>query len=187
MLLYHGSKTGNIKELQPHLSNHKLPLVYFSQKRENVLMYLSNAVEKFCKQNGLILDSYYTWASYGFDGDGKLCVSEYYPNATEETYGGVSGYIYTVQTDNVTPQKDIPFAYVSDKPVKVCDCFFVPDAYEEILKAEKQGLLTILRYEQMGQKAKQWIQKTITDEYNGATLADYKYFLENKFDFLKSH
>ncbi len=185
MLLFHGSKTAGIGVLKPSVSNHNVPLVYFSQKRENTLVYLSNAVEKFCKQNGHFYDRYYTWASYGFDKDGKLRVEEYYPNATEETYGGVSGYIYTVQTELVTAQKDIPFAFVSEYPVKVCDCEFVPDAYEAILKAEKDGLISILRYNRLGQKGQQWLRKTITAEYNGEISDDYKYFLENKFDFLK--
>ncbi len=187
MILFHGSQTPNIKVLKPNVSNHKLPLVYFSQKRENTLVYLSNAVEKLCRKVGRLFDSYYTWASYGFDGSGKLRVEEYYPNATKETYSGVSGYIYTVNTANVSPQKDIPYAFVSEKPVEVCGCEFVPDAYEAILQAEKDGLLSILRYEQLTEKAKMSLQKAITAEYNGDISPDYKYFLENKFDFLKSH
>lgn len=186
MILFHGSKTPNIKVLKPNVSNHKLPLVYFSQKRENTLVYLSNAIEKLCRQNGRLFDKYYTWASYGFDSNGKLRVEEYYPNATEETYGGESGYIYTVKTEKVTPQKDIPYAFVSENPVEVCGCEFVPDAYEAILQAEKQGLLSILRYEQLTEKHKIALQKTITAEYNGDISPDYKYFLESKFDFLKS-
>ncbi len=187
MVLYHGSKTAGIDVLKPSVSNHKMPLVYFFEKRENTLVYLSNAVEKFCRQNGRFFDKYYTWASYGFSANGKLRLEEYYPNATEETYGGVSGYIYTVDTDLVTPQKDIPFAFVSQAPVEVCGCEFVPDAYREILKAEKLGLIEILRYEQLGAKGLEWVQKTIKAEYERDIPDDYRYFLENKFDFLKTH
>lgn len=48
-MYYHASRTGNIKKLEPRISNHGIPLVYFSTKPENTLVYLSNAVEKFCK------------------------------------------------------------------------------------------------------------------------------------------
>lgn len=44
-MLYHASPTGGLTVLTPHVSNHGHPLVYFSNKRENVLVYLSNAVE----------------------------------------------------------------------------------------------------------------------------------------------
>lgn len=50
MTFYHASNTANIKTLEPRVSNHNTPLIYFSDKRENVLVYLSNAVEKLCKE-----------------------------------------------------------------------------------------------------------------------------------------
>jgi len=43
-MYYHASQTANIKVLEPRISNHNIPLIYFSTKRENVLVYLSNAV-----------------------------------------------------------------------------------------------------------------------------------------------
>ena len=53
-MFYHVSKTADIKVLEPRISNHNLPLVYFSTKRENVLVYLSNAIEKYCKETGYV-------------------------------------------------------------------------------------------------------------------------------------
>ena len=44
-MLYHASPIGGLTELRPHISNHGIPLLYFSQKRENTFVYLSNAVE----------------------------------------------------------------------------------------------------------------------------------------------
>ena len=46
MSFYHASSVKNINELEPRVSNHNIPLIYFSNKRENVLVYLSNAIEK---------------------------------------------------------------------------------------------------------------------------------------------
>ena len=50
MTFFHASQTKNIKILKSNISNHNIPLIYFSDKRENVLVYLSNAIEKFCKE-----------------------------------------------------------------------------------------------------------------------------------------
>ena len=48
-MYYHASPVEGIRQLEPRVSNHSVPLVYFSKKRENVLVYLSNAVEKYCQ------------------------------------------------------------------------------------------------------------------------------------------
>jgi len=72
-MYYHASKTSGIITLKPHVSNHGASLIYLSTKRENVLVYLSNAVEKHCKQVGFEHNgAYRKWASYGFTKDGIL-------------------------------------------------------------------------------------------------------------------
>ena len=48
-MYYHASNVKGIEIIEPRVSNHGIPLIYFSKKRENVLVYLSNAVEKYCK------------------------------------------------------------------------------------------------------------------------------------------
>ena len=58
-MFYHASQTAGIKTLKPRISNHDKPLVYFSSKRENTLVYLSNAVEKFCHETGISHDGPY--------------------------------------------------------------------------------------------------------------------------------
>lgn len=76
MLYYHASQIGGIEVLEPRVSNHNAPLIYFSTKRENVLVYLSNAVEKYCKETGFPhSDKWHKWASYGFDANGILTLS----------------------------------------------------------------------------------------------------------------
>ena len=173
------------KILKPNISNHNIPLIYFSDKRENVLVYLSNAIEKFCKEKHFKFEGFWhKWGPYGFDKDGKLCLEEYYPNALKETYSGVEGYIYSC--DNISTYKElnihIPNAYISDRPTKVEHCEYVSDAYYEVIKAEQEGLITICRYDEFIKKRKEWLQKTIRDEFANSLLApDYRFFLENKF------
>lgn len=183
-MYFHASSVEGITVLQPKISNHQTPLVYFSKKRENVLVYLSNAVEKFCKESGFeYAGVWQKWASYGFDKDKIQRIEEYYPNALEETYKGVSGFIYSAENvEDCGFETGIPFAAVSQKPVPVCACEYIKDAYEEILSAEKQGLLRIVRYEEMSDKMKEWLYKTVKDEYkNASDHPEYRFFLESKF------
>ena len=55
-MFYHASQIEGITTLEPRVSNHDIPLVYFSTKRENVLGFLSNAIGKYCKDSGFIYD-----------------------------------------------------------------------------------------------------------------------------------
>ena len=184
-MFYHASQTKYIEVLEPHVSNHNKPLVYFSSKRENVLVYLSNAVEKYCKEHNFIYEgSYSKWGPYGFDEDGTIRIEEYYPNALIDTYKGVSGFIYKVNNlPNGKSMNDIPNAFISDIPVKVDECEYVKDAYQEILKAEVGGLVRITRYSELSAKKKEWIRKTIIDEYNSSSShPEYQFFLRNIFD-----
>ncbi len=187
-MYYHASSLGNITKLEPRVSNHNTPLIYFSTKRENVLVYLSNAIEKHCKESGFIHNGrWHKWASYGFDPDGILVLDEYYPNATEDTYKGVSGYIY--YADKLPEEQfdiGINFTAASSLPVQVSGCEYIEDAYSEIMKAVDLGLIKLRKYEDMSDKMLLWIESTIKNEYTNAEHnPDYRYFLESKFGFLK--
>lgn len=188
LLYYHASQIGGIKVLEPRVSNHNTPLIYFSTKRENVLVYLSNAVEKFCKETGFSHNGkWHKWASYGFDADGILTLDEYYPDAIEDTYKGVSGYIYYVESIQKNENSiNISNAVTTSEPAVVTDVEFIEDAYSEIIKASEAGLIKIRRYEDMSEKMLSWIENTIKNEYkNSENEPDYRHFLKAKFDFLK--
>lgn len=183
-MLYHASQTPGLKELTPHISNHGKPLVYLSEKRENTLVYLSNAVEKCCLEEGLKHKGIYEkWGSYGFNAKGKLVLDEYYPNATYETYKGVSGYIYSVIEDGeATDLEGIPFAKISDRSVRIAGCEFIPDAYEALCEAEKNGLIILTHYKDNSPQMLEWIRKTVLSEYrNSIDKPEYRFFLEKKF------
>ena len=71
-MYYHASPISGITRLEPRISNHGIPLIYFSTKRENVLVYLSNAIEKYCRETGFPhSSSYKKWGPYGFTKDGR--------------------------------------------------------------------------------------------------------------------
>lgn len=186
-MYYHASPTAGIKVLEPRTSNHNTPLVYFSKKRENVLVYLSNAIEKFCRETGYAHSGKWTkWGPYGFK-NGILQLDEYYPNALEETYRGVSGYVYRADFIQEAEQNiEIPSAAVSAVPVVVDGVEFIPDAYEAILDAERKGLIFLRRYEDLPESMLAWIRKTMPEQYDQAgEQPEYRYFLQNKFGFLQ--
>ena len=71
-MYYHASQVKDIKVLEPRISNHGIPLIYFSTKRENVLVYLSNAIQKYCRDTGFAWDGVWKkWGPYGFAKDGR--------------------------------------------------------------------------------------------------------------------
>lgn len=184
-MLYHASPISGLTELSPRVSNHGKPLVYFSEKRENVLVYLSNAVEKCCREGGFEHKGIFTkWGSYGFNSEGLLVLDEYYPNATCETYRGVEGYIYRVSESNeaTTDLEGVPFAKVSQESVRVEGCEYVTDAYEALREAEAAGKIVLTRFEDNSPDKLEWIRRTILAEYREAEdKPEYRFFLERKF------
>lgn len=185
-MFFHASPNKGIEILEPRISNHGMPLIYFSTKRQNVLVYLSNPIEKYCKETGFDYSgNWYKMAPYGFNKDGIQRIDEYYPNALTDTYKGVSGYIYSVETITDSGYKvQIPDAATSSVPVKVMSCEYIPDAYEAILLAEKEGLIAIRRYEDNNEAQLNWIKKTMKEEYRKAIdieHPEYCHFIEGKF------
>lgn len=183
-MYYHASPVGGITQLEPRVSNHHVPLIYFSKKRENVLVYLCNAVERYCKDTHFPHRGLWRkWASYGFDRDGIQRIEEYYPDALKKTYLGVSGYIYSV-ADFKASNHDlrIPDAAATGTPVRVLQEEYIPDAYLAILEAEQQGLLRITRYEEMTEATRIWLHKTIPAEFQAAAdHPEYRHFLRGNF------
>lgn len=183
-MYYHASQIKGITQLEPHVSNHGIPLIYFSTKRENVLVYLSNSIEKYCRDTGFSYDGKWEkWGPYGFNKDGSQRLEEYYPNALISTYKGVSGYIYIAKSITDSGFKvQIPDAATSSEPVKVTDVEFIPDAYDAIMQAERDGLITILRYEEIPEAMREWNVKTIKEEYEKAVdHPEYRHFLRGNF------
>lgn len=192
-MYFHALQIGKIKTLEPRISNHNIPLIYFSDKSENVLVYLSNAVEKVCKEGRFTFDGlWYKWGSYGFEKDGRLRFEEYYPNALEDTYKGIEGYIYSCSKIDPYQKLDIkiPNTFITAQKTTVDNCEFIPNAYNEMINAEANGLITILRYNEFisNIKRREWLKKTIIDEYrNNSAHPDYRFFLESRFSAIINH
>ena len=80
---------------------------------------------------------------------------------------------------------NIPNAFVSDKSTQVSGYEYVEDAYEELIKAEKEGLITIVRYEEFIAKRADWLKRVIKEEYKESEAhPEYRYFLKAKFNWI---
>ena len=124
--------------------------------------------------------------------DGRLRFEEYYPNALEDTYKEIEGYIYSCSKIDPYQKLDIkiPNTFITAQKTTVDNCEFIPDAYNEMINAEANGLITILRYNEFisNIKRREWLKKTITDEYrNNSAHPDYRFFLESRFSAIINH
>ena len=103
--------------------------------------------------------------------------------ALEETYAGVSGYIYTAE--KVTRRGHpipIPGTVTSRGAVPVAGCEFIPDAWAAIRQAESEGLLVLRRYDEMTEDELDWVRRTVREEYlQAADHPEYRHFLQAKF------
>ena len=178
MIYYHASDVEGIRVLKTGESS----LVYFSTKRENVLVYLSNAIKRYCLETGVPYRNECKWGPYGFTHDGRILIEEYYPDALVRTYSGEKGYIY--MAEDVADSGDcshIRDVVTSRTPVPVSGVEVVEDAYLAILQAERDGLLAIRRYDEMTERHREWLANTIRQQYLATDKPEYKHFLLGHF------
>ena len=182
MILFHGSATGGIKVLKPHLADHDRPYVYMTTIDVVAAFYLCNGVER----------PYY-WFPYGFrNGDPDIPVyDELYPDALKEVSQGVHGYIYQadVRDDQVIPFKNIPCARLATEPIEVVSCTEVHDAYELFQRYEEQGRMKLCRFEEQSKKKLEWYYREILDYIRSKQMCktpdcSYAVFVKNKFPFI---
>lgn len=182
MVLYHGSRTSGIEILEPRLADHDQPYIYLSTIDVVAALYLCNGVER----------PYY-WFPYGFQKKTPNIpiYDELYPNALHEVSEGISGCIYCVDVseEQVLPFKNIPCARLSVQPLPVSDCMDVANAYELLLRYEKQGKLIVNRYETLSERYLNFYYGMILDYISKKEMylnpnCSYARFVREKFPFV---
>ena len=183
MKLYHGSRAGGIKILEPRLADHDRPYIYMTTIDIVSAFYICNAVER----------PFYRFP-YGFTQNGTPIYHELYPNALKEVSLNRSGYIYEVDADEnqIIPFKNIPCARLSTSPLQVCGCTEIPDAYDYFLKCVNDGKLEIGKFEdKTDSELKRWYKMIyqILKEKDMAHTPDCSYakFVQNKFPNVWEH
>lgn len=174
MILYHGSATPDITTLRPFLSNHGKPYVYLTDCPALAVIYAHSPVE----------GGYFP---YFFDKEGQLCYEEYFPNALD-LYKGFGGYVYTAEAEALNQLEKMPWVYLSQEPVAVTGCRFIPDLYEELLALDEAGSLKLVRFGELTEKKLQGIYGML--RRNAETLGlknrddEYARFFKAHFPFL---
>ena len=142
ILLYHGSSSGGIQTLQPSTADHGKPYVYFSTSDVSAALYATRVIER----------PYY-WVPYGYDPQGKITYTEVWKNAFAEAYSGRAGYVYCCEADDKTLLR-FPTHHslrLSAEPVAVSRAEKIDDLQTWLLQREREGKLTIQRYESLSQ------------------------------------
>lgn len=152
MKLYHGSDAGEIRVLEPRLADHGRPYVYLTTLREVAGIYLTDGGERPCY-----------WFPYGYTRDGRAVYYELWPNGLKERAQGRSGWIYEAEAEESALETlpSNPKARLSAEPLPVSAAEYVPDVYEWLLEAERQGRMVLWRYEQFTPEQLAWWYKDI--------------------------
>ncbi len=168
-IVYHGSKEHGIKRIEPRKSTHGV-YVYATSQKVLALIFSSRCGD----------DLTYDVGHFDTDKNGKWELVENIPGAFEKMFSN-SASIYSFSDETF---KDIHTGFeevVSEVSVDVVNEEYCENVYEELLKAQKEGLIKIYRYP----------NKPSSFKPDGSDILDkwrrYKYemgkdFTKNEFD-----
>ena len=144
-LFYHASNVGELKELLPlstaHGSGDKV--CYFTPVRAYALFYLR--------------DMEINHVTCGISESGVIVYNEQFPDQLKTIYQGRSGYLYTCENDGGIIAAHTNGVWAARQPIKVVNAEFIADVYAEILKAERSGEVSVVRYESLSDEKKREI------------------------------
>jgi hypothetical protein len=129
-ILYHGSKIPRLAELRPASKG----IVYLTPNRTYALFY--------------IRDREIDWVTCAVRADGVVWYEEQFQDQLRTIYGGVGGYVYACAAGAAEPTRERD-VWIARKPVEVTGAEHVPDVYEEIVRCEALGLVSVARREEM--------------------------------------
>ncbi|MCL2861430.1 MAG: hypothetical protein FWE22_03365 [Firmicutes bacterium] len=145
MNFYHGTCQLGLTELKPSLNEGSTinePLVYLSSDTSLAVFY--------------IWDKPYYFHTYGFDTGGRIVYEEYFENQLKYFYQGKKGAIYTCEGDfENKSETGIKTLFTSKNSVKIQSQEIIEDAYQHILKLEKEQKIKIIRFKDLTEKSKE--------------------------------
>lgn len=135
MKLFHVSKTGNLKILEPHTSTHGKPYVYATPNLEFSLFFGSK--KSWGDFDGI----------YGLN-DGVPYFFEAYEGALKRRFGGQVCYVYEVDPTNFeTGKTNFKGEVVSEKPVQVLSETKIENLYNHLLNLFEEGKINLHFFE----------------------------------------
>ena len=140
-IFYHASNE-KFDEILPLSNNHggDGTVSYFTCNRAYALFY--------------IRDMNINHVTCGIDDNGIPVYYEQFPQQLKILYGGRSGYIYTAINNGEIVSGHTNGVWISTQPIKVTSASFIKDVYDEIIKAEGNGEVQIIRYEDLSEEKK---------------------------------
>lgn len=149
MKLYHCSPTPGLTVLRPGVTK------YFGKPKQVCLtaslpMALLYGVKHF----------EYT---YGYTREGEIYYEEYFPHALEELYQGRVASLYTCALREDMERTRIPNEYVTPREVPAEGETVIPDVYEALMEQERLGALRIVRWPDLSEAQRKWIEQAEAD------------------------
>lgn len=139
MILYHGSKMADLKELKPKTATFGEPLVYATPEKEIAIIFTRKI-----GFNNII--------AFGKNSDEKVYnIIELLPNVLKYMYNH-KGYIYSFNSDDFYGKEKYPnanlnpFELASNKSVQIENVEILNSVYEKIIEMDKEGLIKIYHY-----------------------------------------
>ncbi|WP_102401788.1 hypothetical protein [Haloimpatiens massiliensis] len=132
-LVYHGSPSGGLRVIRPHVSTHGEAYVYATKNKALALLFLQ-------RWNDFIFN-----VAYGYDS--ILEITERYEGALEEILDNKKGYIYTLD-GSVFLEEQTRFEgeVVSKGEAQVINGEKIQNILEKLMAMEKQVNIRIYRY-----------------------------------------
>lgn len=102
---------------------------------------------------------------------------EYFPHQLRVIYQEHGGYIYTADGADLPVLENMPWVHLSEQPVRVTGCRFVPDLHEAILQAAADGLLLLHRYEDQSAQEHEIHRRCVARSLEGRGEDCYRAFI----------
>lgn len=144
---YHGSIISGIKQLKPFSTLHGADkkVVYLTDNIPYSLFYIWDK-----NQNHYEGKHVTAWIK-----NGAAYYEEQFPNQLKTFYSGVSGYLYIVSPHaNILAMEGREQLFYSTETVAVEKEVLISDVYNELIKYEIAGRLTVKRYNEQSEKRK---------------------------------
>lgn len=149
MKLYHCSPTPGLTVLRPSVSK------YFGKPKQ---VCLTSSLPM-----ALLYGIKHYEYTYGYTKDGEIYYEEYFPCALEELYRGKGAFLYTCALRAGMEPTAIPNEYVTRSEVPVESEQVIPDVLEALLEQERLGALRIVRWPDLSEAARRWVEQAEAD------------------------
>lgn len=171
MTLFHGSPITGLKILKPFVSEHEEAYVYFSENPVVALLYAARPMEKP-----------FSWYPYGFNKDGEVIYSEYYPGAFMDVYKNKSGCLYKYRNlhgkENPTTIKGV---CVFKEPVVVDGAELIADLAEKFAEFENRGMFHVKKFNDIAKKERDFIESYLLSLMRKHDLPGHPEFSASRF------